>query len=87
MLITLLLYFRFPPEKYPVLAFTGAPSSFPVTSDYWPLQKYLRWSTKIENLANAFIKETLLTGPYLGIHLRNDIDFVSMIRSSSGCFY
>ena len=40
------------------------------------LQKYMTWSLAIETKADDFIKNTLPQGPFVGIHLRNGIDFV-----------
>lgn len=64
-------------NKFKVLAFTGAPASFPVQKDNINLQQYLVWSEKIDELANKFIKETLPQGSFIGIHMRNGIDWVS----------
>ena len=54
----------------------GAPGSFPVEEENRKLQKYMTWSTAIETKADDFIKNTLPQGPFVGIHLRNGIDFV-----------
>lgn len=67
---------KYPSKDYPVLAFTGAPASFPVQKDNVNLQKYLVWSEKIDQLANTFMKEVLPSGGFIGIHLRNGIDWV-----------
>ncbi|KAG5884754.1 hypothetical protein JTB14_029235 [Gonioctena quinquepunctata] len=64
------------PRKWPVLAFTGAPASFPVQDENRYLQKYLQWSDSIEDEANSFISNTLPKGAFIGIHLRNGIDWV-----------
>ena len=69
--------FRFPVSDYPVIALMGAPGSFPVEERHRWLQKYVRWSAKIEKLAKEFIKSVLNNEPFVGIHLRNGIDFVS----------
>ncbi|CAL4069312.1 unnamed protein product [Meganyctiphanes norvegica] len=65
---------KYPPEKWPVLAFTGAPASFPVQKDNRGLHKYLKWSDSISKRAESFIK-TLPRGPFVGIHMRNGIDW------------
>ena len=67
---------KYPSAKWPVLAFTGAPASFPVQLENKHLQKYLQWNDKITNMAKNFIKKTLPPGAFIGIHLRNGIDWV-----------
>lgn len=67
---------KYPPEKWPVIAFTGAPASFPVQAENVYLQKYLKWSDKIDKKANEFIKRFLPRGAFIGIHLRNGIDWI-----------
>lgn len=55
----------------------GAPGAFPVhEQDRW-LQKFVQWSVKIEKKAKEFITNVLKNEPFVGIHLRNGIDFVS----------
>lgn len=69
---------RFPAEKFPVLAFTGAPGAFPVIEANVPLHKYVKWSDKIDSKADSFINQ-FKNDPkekFIGIHLRNGIDFV-----------
>ncbi|XP_011159102.2 GDP-fucose protein O-fucosyltransferase 1 [Solenopsis invicta] len=65
----------YPADTWPVLAFTGAPASFPVQPVNKPLQKCLNWNNDILNKAKAFIKEKLPRGAFVGIHLRNGIDW------------
>lgn len=67
---------KYTAEDYPVLAFTGAPASFPVQSENRLLHKYLKWSSNIETQAKDFIKNSLPKGAFIGIHLRNGIDWV-----------
>lgn len=59
-----------------VLAFAGAPASFPVQKENKKLHKYLKWSVTIDHLANKFIRESLPRGSFIGIHLRNGVDWV-----------
>ncbi|XP_067662522.1 GDP-fucose protein O-fucosyltransferase 1-like isoform X1 [Haliotis asinina] len=66
---------RYPGDKYPVLAFTGPPGAFPVQRADVPLQKYVRWSDKYEKMADDFIAKNIKDKPFIGIHLRNGIDF------------
>ncbi|XP_047502829.1 GDP-fucose protein O-fucosyltransferase 1-like [Penaeus chinensis] len=65
---------KYPPEEWPVLAFTGAPASFPVQMDNRGLHKYLVWSENIAKKTQDFIS-SLPRGPFVGIHLRNGIDW------------
>ncbi|XP_054721063.1 GDP-fucose protein O-fucosyltransferase 1-like [Uloborus diversus] len=67
---------RFPPEEYPVLAFTGAPAPFPVQEENRKLQEYLIWSDLVLKKAKDFIKSMEPKGPFVGIHLRNGMDWV-----------
>ena len=71
--------FRFPASEYPVIALMGAPGEFPVREHNWWLQKFVHWSKKIKEKAKEFIKSVLNNEPFVGIHLRNGIDFVSSI--------
>ena len=67
---------KYPSAKWPVLAFTGAPASFPVQLENKKLQKYLQWNDEMVGKAKSFIKEKLPPGAFIGIHLRNGIDWV-----------
>lgn len=66
----------YPPETWPVLAFTGAPASFPVQKENRELHAYLKWNKKYRDLAVDYIKKNLPKGSFVGIHLRNGIDWV-----------
>lgn len=61
---------------WPVLAFTGAPASFPVQKENRILQKYLTWNDDIFSKTKSFIKNNMSGGSFLGIHLRNGQDWV-----------
>ncbi|XP_021947847.1 GDP-fucose protein O-fucosyltransferase 1 [Folsomia candida] len=65
---------RYNGKEWPVLAFVGPPSGFPVDADNRHLQKYLEWQDGIQEKANKFIS-TLPMGPFVGIHLRNGADW------------
>ena len=67
---------RYPPSDWPVLAFTGAPASFPVQFENRHLHQYLEWSIEISQKADNFIKKTLPQGAFVAIHLRNGVDWV-----------
>jgi peptide-O-fucosyltransferase len=71
---------RFPADKYPVLAFTGAPGAFPVAERNVRLQKYLKWSDAINQEADKFIQEFKPNkeDKLLAIHLRIGSDFVTI---------
>lgn len=73
--------FRFPTSKYPVLAFTGPPASFPVMTVNRPLQKHLRWSESIAKQARGYVEENFnpRRGRFIGIHLRNERDWVQIV--------
>lgn len=67
---------KYPPQTWPVLAFTGAPASFPVQLENRDLHKYLVWSENIQKQARHFIENKLPRGAFVGLHLRNGIDWV-----------
>ncbi|XP_046398894.1 GDP-fucose protein O-fucosyltransferase 1 [Ischnura elegans] len=66
---------KYSPERWPVLAFAGAPASFPVQPDNRMLHKYLVWNDSIREKAKEFIKGSMPRGPFVGIHLRNGLDW------------
>lgn len=69
---------RYSSDEYPVLAFAGAPGSFPVAEKNVHLQKYLKWSDLMNNKAEKYLNEiNKKDEKIIGIHLRNGIDFVS----------
>lgn len=67
----------------------GAPGAFPVyEKDRW-LQKFVQWSANIEKKAKEFITSVLKNEPFVGIHLRNGIDFVSIdeVGAAGGIYF
>ncbi|XP_064457674.1 GDP-fucose protein O-fucosyltransferase 1-like [Ornithodoros turicata] len=66
---------RYPASEYPVLAFMGAPASFPVQEENLALHSHLMWSDMVLNRAKHFIRTVLPKGPFVGIHLRNGVDW------------
>ncbi|CAB0035734.1 unnamed protein product [Trichogramma brassicae] len=66
---------KYTSAKWPVLAFTGAPASFPVQLENKNYQKYLVWNDQMLSSAKQFIKSKLPPGAFIGIHLRNGIDW------------
>lgn len=80
---------RYTSEKWPIIAFTGAPANFPVKSENRYLHKYLLWSKQIQQAAQQFIDESIGKRPFIGIHLRNGIDWVRAcehVRNSPNLF-
>lgn len=67
---------KYPGNKYPVIAFTGAPASFPVQEENLKLHKYLKFADRLQQLAYNFVKNKLPKGAFIGIHLRNGLDWV-----------
>lgn len=67
---------KYPPSEWPMLAFVGAPASFPIQKENVGIHKHLKWSDEIENLATDFINNRIKPGKFIGIHLRNGIDWV-----------
>ncbi|KAG8222957.1 hypothetical protein J437_LFUL000252 [Ladona fulva] len=66
---------RYNPKDWPVLAFSGAPASFPVQLENRMLHRYLVWNEEIGQKAKQFINTKLPKGQFIGIHLRNGIDW------------
>lgn len=80
---------RYPAKDYPVLAFTGAPASFPVQQQNLGLHKYLQWSDNIAVQRDKFIKVNIGDEKFVGIHLRLGSDFenaCSHIETSPNMF-
>lgn len=67
---------RYPASEHPVIAFMGAPGSFPIRQFNRGLQKYVKFSEDILDLASRFIAASNLKRPFIGIHLRNGMDWV-----------
>lgn len=66
---------KYPAADWPVLAFTGAPATFPVQAENVPLQQYLVWTEPMQSLASDWVKTNLPKGAYIGVHLRNGVDW------------
>jgi peptide-O-fucosyltransferase len=69
---------KYPASEWPVIAFTGAPASFPVQEENRALHRYLKWSESIKTAAMKFINAELPNAPFIGIHLRNGMDWVKI---------
>ena len=63
-------------QKYPVIAFVGAPSAFPTNAQAVELQKYVRFSAMAKLKAQNYkeIRKFPLT-PYISVHLRHGSDW------------
>ncbi|CAH8484996.1 unnamed protein product [Schistosoma turkestanicum] len=66
----------FPSETYPVLAFVGPPSSFPVRPENRVFHRYLEWNSYINVVTENFMHRWL-DKPAVGVHLRNGGDFLN----------
>ncbi|XP_073987607.1 O-fucosyltransferase 1 isoform X3 [Rhodnius prolixus] len=80
---------KYPSDQYPVLAFAGAPASFPVQEENTVLQKYLVWSDNVTKEVEDFLNNNLPKGSFIAIHLRNGIDWVNAcehVRGSPSLF-
>jgi len=67
---------RFPPSRFPVIAFTGAPAAFPVQQQNLPLKQFVVWQEKWKSRARTWLQQNLPPGPFVGVHLRNGGDWV-----------
>ena len=62
-----------------MLAFKGAPASFPVLPENRGLQRYVMWNQRMEREAADYINNTFGQGtPFIGVHLRMGSDWVSV---------
>lgn len=76
---------RYSSADFPVMAFTGAPASFPVQVENKQYQRCLKWNDKMIDAAAKLIKITLPPGAFIGIHLRNGMDWVSLSLCKVRC--
>ena len=67
---------RYSPDLHPVLAFKGAPASFPVKPYHRHLQHYLQWSDTINTLAMDYINDVMGGVKFIGVHMRIGSDWV-----------
>ncbi|CAK9291715.1 unnamed protein product [Gordionus sp. m RMFG-2023] len=68
---------KFPPPDYPVLAFVGAPGSFPVKISDVHLHGLLIWSQQISQMVDKHFFDLygVRRYEYIGLHLRNGLDW------------
>ena len=70
--------YRYPSSTHPVLAFKGAPASFPVLPEHRSLQQYVQWNERMEKQALEYISNTFGEHtPFIAVHLRMGSDWVS----------
>lgn len=68
----------YPIKEHPVLAFVGAPSSFPTDENSIKIQKFVHLSSKINSETMKFKREyDFLTKPYVSIHIRHGPDWMA----------
>ncbi|KXJ14782.1 GDP-fucose protein O-fucosyltransferase 1 [Exaiptasia diaphana] len=75
---------QFPPSLHPVIAFKGAPAPYPVKEANRKLHQYLVWSTKLLSQAKELQSTVLPNGSYVGIHLRNGVDWKNACGNVEG---
>ena len=69
---------RYPPDTHPVLAFKGAPASFPVQIINRPLQQYVVWNSHMQDWIQSYVETEMSGGQYIAVHLRIGSDWVSI---------
>ncbi|ELT90125.1 hypothetical protein CAPTEDRAFT_1241 [Capitella teleta] len=74
----------YPVSRYPVLAMRGAPAPFPMIAADRPLQKYLVFSDRIREEADKYIEDHFSGQKFVGIHLRNGVDWENACVSAEG---
>lgn len=65
---------KYPQSKFPVIAFVGAPSSFPVNTDALPVHKHIRLSHAAIEKGYSF-RKNIINEPYIGVHVRHGSDW------------
>lgn len=67
---------KYPSDRWPVIAFVGAPSPFPTHRESIHIQKFLRFSHKVAEQARIFQQQRqFFNQPYVAIHLRHGNDW------------
>ncbi|ESO88280.1 hypothetical protein LOTGIDRAFT_219361 [Lottia gigantea] len=75
---------KYPADKYPVMAFKGSPARFPVLEKHVHLQQYLQWAEEIETETNVLIQSYFSDKKFIGLHLRNGIDWLKACAHIKG---
>jgi len=71
---------RFPPSKYLVYAFQGAPGDYPSLKVNQYIQKYIEFSKFIHRRSDEYIANELKNEVFVAVHLRNGGDMVSVCK-------
>ena len=58
----------------------GAPAPYPMIPADRSLQKYLVFSDRIQEEADKYINDNFSGEKFVGLHLRNGVDWVSFIH-------
>ncbi|XP_043192443.1 GDP-fucose protein O-fucosyltransferase 1-like isoform X1 [Amphibalanus amphitrite] len=66
---------RYPPHRWPVLAFAGSPASYPVLEVNAGLQRHFQWSESVRERARELRRRLLPAAPFVGVHLRLGSDW------------
>ena len=74
-----LLSIRFPPSKYLVYAFQGAPGDYPSLKVNQYIQKYIEFSKLIHRRSDEYIANELKNEVFVAVHLRNGGDMVNIV--------
>lgn len=79
---------KFPSTRHKILAFVGAPSSFPAYKDAIKIQRYIKMSDEIRSKALAFRRSKGFDGkPYVSMHIRQGSDWkkaCQLLKSPGG---
>lgn len=75
---------KYPPAEWPVLSFVGAPASFPVQKENVGIHEHLKWSDAVDHSASSFIASRIKPGKFVGVHLRNGVDWVRACEHITG---
>ena len=74
---------KFPVDSHPVLALTGAPASFPVSEAHLGLQRGLAWTDLWRQRGESWVETEMGRAvPFLGLHLRNGLDWLKACEHS-----
>uniref|UniRef100_A0A1I8FUU8 GDP-fucose protein O-fucosyltransferase 1 n=1 Tax=Macrostomum lignano TaxID=282301 RepID=A0A1I8FUU8_9PLAT len=66
---------NYPSNRWPVLAFMGAPASFPAQPKHLGLHRHVAFNEEFLESLNLLMEANDLQRPILGVHLRNNVDF------------
>lgn len=76
---------KYPASLHPILAFKGAPASFPVLPEHRSLQRSMVWNQRMERQAADYINNTFGEAtPFIGIHLRMGSDWKHACENAVG---